>query len=107
MLKTKQAKYCIGQCVYDPQFRYRGIVVDVDHAYSGTSQWYEKNAPHRPSKDEPWYHILVHNSDYRVYAAESSLEADLSGEAVNHPEIDYFFSEFKNGVYQLRRGYDV
>lgn len=106
-LESKEAKFCIGQCVFDPQFRYRGVIIDVDYCYTGTDEWYEKNAPHCPPKNEPWYHILVHNSDFRVYAAESSLEPDLSGEVVNHPEIDYFFAEFKNGVYMLRPGHDV
>ncbi|HEV2613127.1 MAG TPA: heat shock protein HspQ [Gammaproteobacteria bacterium] len=103
-MKPQEAKYCIGQVVHDPQFQFRGVIVDVDYSYAGTDKWYEKNAPHRPSKRQPWYHILVHNSDYRLYAAESSLEEDTSMDAVNHPEIDYFFSEFKNGHYILRRG---
>ena len=106
-MNSIQAKYCIGQVVIDPQFRFRGVVVDVDHKYMGSEEWYVKNAPHQPSKNEPWYHILVHNSDVRIYVAESTLEPDLSGEPVAHPEIDYFFVEFKNGVYMLRRGYDV
>jgi heat shock protein HspQ len=106
-MSSLEAKFCIGQCIIDPQFHYRGVVIDVDHCYTGSEEWYQQNASHKPPKNEPWYHILVHNSDYRIYAAESDLEPDLSGEAVNHPEINYFFIEFKNGVYFLRRGYDV
>ncbi|MDX2164485.1 MAG: heat shock protein HspQ [Gammaproteobacteria bacterium] len=102
-MKPQEAKYCIGQLVYDPQFRYRGVVIDVDYHYSGSEKWYEKNAPHRPAKNQPWYHILVHNSEHRIYAAESNLEEDKSFDPVHHPEVDYFFSEFKNGCYILRR----
>jgi heat shock protein HspQ len=102
-----QAKFCIGQVIVDPQFRFRGVVIDVDHQFMRSEAWYRKNAPHHPPKNEPWYHILVHNSNFRIYVAESSLEPDLSGEPVQHPEIDYFFAEFNNGVYVLRRGYDV
>ncbi len=101
--KLQEAKYCIGQLVQDPQFHYRGVIIDVDYHYSGTDKWYEKNAPHRPSKNQPWYHILVHNSEHRLYAAESNLEEDKAGDAVHHPEVDYFFSEFKNGFYIMRR----
>jgi heat shock protein HspQ len=107
MTRTLEAKYCIGQCVLDPQFRYRGVIIDVDPSYNGEESWYEKNAPHRPSKNQPWYHILVHDSDYRAYTGESSLEPDSSGELINHPEIDYFFKEFKNGLYVLRKGYNI
>jgi heat shock protein HspQ len=106
-MHSKQAKYCIGQVVIDPQFRFRGVVIDVDHQYAGSEDWYLINAPHHPPKNEPWYHLLVHNSDFRAYVAESLLEPDLSGEPVQHPEIDYFFVEFKHGVYTFRRGRDV
>ena len=102
-MKPQEAKYCIGQLVYDPQFRYRGVIIDVDYHYSGTEKWYEKNAQHRPAKNQPWYHLLVHNSEHRIYAAESNLEEDKSFDPVHHPEVDYFFSEFKNGYYILRR----
>ncbi len=104
MIQKRQARFNIGQLVRDPQFNYRGVIIDVDLCFSGTDKWYEKYALNRPPKDEPWYHVLVHNSSYRVYAAESNLEADLSVEQVNHPEVDYFFSEFKDGVYIKRRG---
>lgn len=101
----KQARFHIGQLVYDPQFTYRGVVIDVDPHFSGTDSWYEKHALNRPPKDEPWYHLLVHNSTYRVYVAESNLEMDVSGEQINHPEVDYFFGEFKNGVYMRRNSH--
>lgn len=107
MTKTREAKYCIGQSVIDPQFRYRGVIIDVDLCFSGEESWYEINAPHRPEKNQPWYHVLVHDSNYRAYAGESSLEPDLSGELINHPEVDYFFVEFKNGLYILRKGYNI
>ncbi len=105
MIIEKQARFHIGQMVYDPQFTYRGVIIDVDLCFSGTEEWYEKHALNRPPKNEPWYHLLVHNSAYRVYVAESNLEKDMSSEQVNHPEVDYFFSEFKDGIYVSRHSH--
>lgn len=104
-IKTVNTKYCIGQCVLNHLFDYRGVIVDIDACYTGTSIWYKKNAPHRPKKNQPWYYILVHNSSYRIYVAESVLSLDSSGESIHHPEIDYFFSAFKNGIYLLHDMY--
>ena len=100
-----ETKFCIGQCVFNTQFDYRGVIIDVDSVYRGTAVWYKKNAPHRPSKKQPWYHILVHNAVYRVYSDESALMLDTSGESINHPDVDYFFLEFKNGLYLLHAAY--
>ena len=85
MIPSKQAKFCIGQVVIDPQFRFRGVIVDVDPEYMGTKEWYDENVPHRAPKNEPWYHLLVHNSEFRVYVAESTLALDNTNEPVHHP----------------------
>ena len=106
IMKTREAKFCIGQLIHNAQFRFRGVIIDVDHCYTGTDEWYRLNAPHHPPKNEPWYHILVHNSGYRLYSAESNIEQDSSNDPVNHPEIDYFFKEFKSGFYLLRKKHE-
>lgn len=106
-MKSLEARFHIGQVVYNKQFDYRGVVIDVDSSFKGMEEWYKKIAVHRPPKNEPWYHILVHEAAHRIYTAESTLMADNSGEPINHPDLDYFFSEFRNGVYISRRNYNV
>lgn len=102
-MATLKARFDIGQLVHHTLFNYRGVIIDVDANYQGTDEWYNQNAPSQPPKEKPWYHILVHGSVHHAYAAESQLEEDSSEEPVEHPELDYFFDDFQNGVYHRRR----
>ncbi|MGD2055261.1 MAG: heat shock protein HspQ [Gammaproteobacteria bacterium] len=95
----KQAKFSIGQCVQHRLFDYRGVIVDVDPRFQGTEEWYETVARTRPPKDEPWYHVLVHEGTHETYVAERNLVPDASNEPVNHPLVNRFFSEFRDGRY--------
>lgn len=98
---TSQTQFTIGQIIHHLKYDYRGVVVDVDPTFQGSEAWYEEVARSRPPRDQPWYHVLVNDADHITYVAERHLEADDSGEPVNHPAVDAFFSQFKNGVYQL------
>lgn len=102
-MATVNAHFGVGQLVKHRLFGYRGVVIDVDPNFQGTDEWYEKMAPNHPSKQEPWYQLLVHGSVHHAYAAESQLESDYSEEPIEHPELEYFFDDFKNGVYSTRR----
>lgn len=99
----KQAKYAIGQCVYHKLFDYRGVVVDVDPEFQGTEEWYRNVAKSRPPRDEPWYHVLVHDAQHETYVAERNLAGEDSPEPVNHPLLGEFFDEFREGVYTTGR----
>ena len=101
-MQTLVTKYFLGQILYNPQFHYRGVVIDIDAQYSGSEKWYRENAAFNPPKNEPWYHLLAHNSEHRLYVAESLLEPDRSEEPIVHSEIDYFFKTFEAGRYILR-----
>jgi heat shock protein HspQ len=99
----KQAKFSIGQCIQHRLFDYRGVIVDVDAEFLGSDEWYDEVARSRPPKDEPWYHVLVHDADNETYVAERNLEPDQTYEPVNHPLLGEFFSGFEQGVYHTGR----
>lgn len=99
----KTAKFSIGQCVYHRLFDYRGVIVDVDPEFLGQDEWYENVARTRPPKNEPWYHVLVHDADSETYVAEQNLVEDDSNEPVNHPLLDRFFVEFDGNSYSTGR----
>ena len=99
----KQAKFSIGQCVYHRLFGYRGVIVDVDPEFLGLDEWYEQVAKSRPPKDEPWYHVLVHDAYSETYVAEQNLVDDNTDEPINHPLLDEFFVNFDRGSYQSGR----
>ncbi len=99
----KQAKFSIGQCIHHKLFAYRGVIIDVDPIFLGSDDWYEDIAKSRPPKDEPWYHVLVHDAQNETYVAERNLAGDESLEPVDHPLVDEFFDGFEQGVYHSDR----
>ncbi len=98
-LKITTAKHSIGDLIYHKLFGYRGVIVDIDPCFQLTDEWYDKVAHSRPPKTEPWYHVLVHQSINSTYVAEQNLRSDSSMEKIEHPMVDLFFYEFRDGHY--------
>ena len=87
-----------GQLVKHKRYGYRGVVVDFDMNCQADEDWYSSNRT-QPDRAQPWYHVLVHNSDQGTYAAQSSLLTDTSGLRVVHSLEPLFFSAFNKGCY--------
>ncbi len=104
MLRTA-AKYHIGQVLRHRKHPFRGVVFDVDAMFSNTEDWYE-NIPEdsRPSKNQPFYHLLAENdqSYYVAYVSEQNLVPDETGEPVSHPDLPDLFGDFEDGRYPLQ-----
>ena len=104
MLKS-HAKYHLGQVVRHRKHPFRGVVFDVDAMFSNTEEWYHAiPEDSRPSKDQPFYHLLAENdhSYYVAYVSEQNLLPDDTGEPVDHPDLDELFGEFEDGHYPLQ-----
>ena len=103
MLKT-QAKYYLGQVLRHRKHNFRGVVFDVDAMFANTQEWYDAiPEDSRPSKNQPFYHLLAENSDnfYVAYVSEQNLVPDQSGEPVSHPDLSDLFGDFEDGRYPL------
>lgn len=98
-LKFARARFAVGDLVNHKMFGYRGVIVDIDPMFQLTDEWYDTVARSRPPKDQPWYHVLVHEGTHQTYVAERNLEPDASGEPVDHPLVTEFFSRFTDGRY--------
>ena len=98
---TAQVKFSVGDLVHHRLFNYRGVIVDVDPVFMLSDEWYEQIARSRPPKDEPWYRVLVHNSNDETYVAERNLARDTDSEPIMHPMIQAFFSGFDDGHYVI------
>ncbi len=101
-IKIATARYGMGQKIKHRLFNYRGVVLDVDSSFQLSDEWYKKMAKSQPSKDEPWYHVLVHESAQMTYVAEANLDFDVSTEAIEHPVLDICFDKDATGKYQRR-----
>ena len=92
------ARFSPGQLVSHKRYGYRGVVVDFDVKCLADDAWYQKNQT-QPHRDQPWYHVLVDGSGATTYAAQENLEPDGSGQPVDHPLIEQFFTGFEDGQY--------
>jgi heat shock protein HspQ len=99
------ARFAIGEVVRHKLFDFRGVIFDVDPHFSNSEEWYDAIPEAlRPSKEQPFYHLLAENSDstYVAYVSQQNLVTDDSDEPVDHPAIATMFDRLEGGRYQLR-----
>lgn len=97
-LAENQPVFSIGQMVCHRRYGYRGVIVDFDLSCRSESAA-SRTRRGQPERNQPWFRILVHKSHAVTYAAQSSLRADETGEAVEHPLVERFFTPFADGRY--------
>ncbi|MHB2166292.1 heat shock protein HspQ [Alsobacter sp. R-9] len=106
-MKSRVAKYSVGQVVKHRFYPFRGVVFDVDPTFNNTEEWYNSIPENvRPSKDQPFYHLFAENADteYIAYVSEQNLLPDTSGEPIRHPQVDETFVRSEDGAYKTRNG---
>jgi heat shock protein HspQ len=99
------ARFGIGDVVRHRLLDFRGVVFDVDPVFANSEDWYQAiPADIRPSKDQPFYHLLAENaeSSYVAYVSQQNLVSD-DDEPIDHPAIEGLFDGFEPGRYRLRR----
>ena len=99
VVNITRTRFSVGDLIHHRLFDYRGVIVDVDPSFQLTEGWYEAVAKSRPPKDEPWYHVLVHEAVHTTYVAERNLEPDQSVAPIMHPMLKNFFCGFESGRY--------
>jgi heat shock protein HspQ len=104
MSGERRAKYSIGQVVKHRLHPFRGVVFDIDPEFNNTEEWWESiPADRRPSKDQPYYHLLAENAEteYIAYVSEQNLLPDTSGVPVRHPQVAEMFEQDERGAYRM------
>src|SRR5262245_52484169 len=105
MMKTRTAKFQIGQVVKHRIYPFRGVIFDIDPEFNNTEEWWLSIPEEvRPRKDQPFYHLLAENSDseYIAYVSEQNLLPDTSGEPVRHSQVAEIFVKDRTGGYRPR-----
>lgn len=98
------ARFAIGEVVRHKMFDFRGIIFDVDPVFTNSEEWYQAIPEAlRPSRDQPYYHLLAENaeSSYIAYVSQQNLVRDESDEPIDHPAIATMFDR-EGGRYRLR-----
>jgi heat shock protein HspQ len=102
----RKAKFSVGQIVRHRLYPFRGVIFDVDPTFNNSEEWYQSiPADRRPSKDQPFYHLLAQNAQggpYEAYVSEQNLLPDAENGPVTHPMIDVMFEGLAGDRYVLR-----
>jgi len=101
-MTMRTAKFQIGEIVRHRIYPFRGVIFDVDPVFANTEEWWLSIPEEvRPSKDQPYYHLLAENerTTYLAYVSEQNLLADESGDPVRHPQVADLFGELRDGRY--------
>jgi heat shock protein HspQ len=99
------ARFGIGDVVRHKIFDFRGVIFDVDPEFANSEEWYEAIPEAlRPSKEQPFYHLLAENSEssYIAYVSQQNLVADDCEDPVEHPALTTMFDRIEDGRYRLR-----
>ncbi|MBL8013407.1 MAG: heat shock protein HspQ [Candidatus Omnitrophica bacterium] len=87
----------LGQTVRHLDEGYRGLIVDYDLYYADGSD--AASDDERPDYNQPWYRVLVDQTDRALYVPHCQLEKDLDGSDIENPLVSFFFSRTTNGLY--------
>jgi heat shock protein HspQ len=104
--RRNSAHFAIGDVVRHRLFDFRGVVFDIDPVFANSDEWFESIPKDlRPSRDQPFYHLLAENeeSSYVAYVSQQNLLADGESGPIDHPSVTELFDAFANGRYRLRR----
>ena len=103
--KARTAKFAIGSVVRHRVYPFRGVIFDIDPVFNNTEEWWN-SIPEavRPSKDQPFYHLLAENAEteYVAYVSEQNLVPDQSSDPLRHPQISEVFVKTRDGKLKAR-----
>jgi heat shock protein HspQ len=98
-----EARFAPGEVVAHAGLGYRGVITDVDAFFCGDEAAYEAISGERPSREQPWYHVLVDGVPLTAYLPESLLARARGGEPVVNPAMARHFAAFRDGRYVSRQ----
>ncbi|MCA0403146.1 MAG: heat shock protein HspQ [Proteobacteria bacterium] len=97
---NKKAKFNIGDCVIHTSLGYRAIIIDVDPLFQASGKPNPQARKREFANKNPWYRLLVDDSNQTTYVEEPLLRIDLSEEGIDNPQVKNYFKESK-GHYSL------
>jgi len=102
---VKDPLFNIGDIVKHRIYPFRGVIIDVDAEFSNTEEWYQSiPAEIRPSRKQPYYHLMAENSEtfYSAYVSQQNLVNDGVNGPLEHPDLEEIFNGIDKGKYLLK-----
>lgn len=103
-MKSRSAKFNLGEIVKHRIYEFRGVVFDVDPVFANSDDWLQAIPESiRPDKNQPFYHLLAENDEieYIAYVSEQNLVAEQNARPLRHPQLDEHFMCYHEGAYLL------
>ncbi|MFO6424460.1 heat shock protein HspQ [Motilimonas sp. KMU-193] len=94
-------KFNMGQLVKHQIHGYRGVIYGVDATFNIAEQQYQHLLSSETDMMQPWYLVMVDDSNKLAYIAESNLIVSDDHEHIRHPMLDYVFAHFNGERYFL------
>jgi heat shock protein HspQ len=102
-MKSRVAKFAIGQLVRHRTYAFLGVVYDVDPVFAHTEEWWQAIPEDvRPHKNQPFYFAENADTEYVAYVSEQNLVPDPAGGPVRHPQVDEMLVCAGDGAYLIR-----
>lgn len=89
---NKVAKFNIGEVVIHKRSRYRAIIADIDPLFQASGQYNPQAEKREFATRNPWYRLLVDDSNQVTYVEETMLIADPCKDPVTNPHVHHYFA---------------
>lgn len=90
-----------GQIIVHAYYHYKGVIFQIDSHFKGSEEWYEFMTRGNPSKNSPWYHILVNDCVHTTYVPQEYIKRLNEYVPINHPLLSKYFNQYHDGRYAL------
>jgi heat shock protein HspQ len=99
---TRELLFQVGQIVHHVRYDYRGVIIDSDSTCQAQDVWYEVQTTgtgYKPTKQQPWYDVLVDGALHQTYVAQQNLRPSDDHSPISHPRVNQVFASFLDGRY--------
>lgn len=96
---NKAAKYNIGERVIHVQLGYRAVIVDIDPQFQASGRVNPQAATREFATRNPWYRLLVDESNQMTYVEECFLKIDPNQSHIDNPQLSNYLRD-NQGKYE-------
>lgn len=97
------AKFNVGERVIHIQHGYRAVIIDVDPLFQASGRVNPQAQKRAFATRNPWYRLLVDNSNQMTYVEECHLKRDPSPLAIHNPQVKNYLNEQEGNYHPTTR----
>lgn len=102
---SRVAKFNIGDLVVHKRQGYRAVVIDVDPLFQASGRYNPQASKREFSQRNPWYRLLVDESNQMTYVEECLLAFDENPHAIDNPQVEQYLENRQGEYHTISRGH--